>query len=141
MENPLQLEYYNTLRAGEEFFTRLDALRERPRENRPLLELYYQSLALGFEGKYFEYKDELAQLFAQLSKELAGDRDWTMDSVSPHWHPPPQQPAAPPRKPWRLRVAIGAVAVLLVFGAFHLWGQRKAQDASQNIRDTYQGMN
>jgi len=46
----LQLEYYDTRNAGEEFFERLDKLRSEQKEVR---EVYYLCLGLGFSGRYF----------------------------------------------------------------------------------------
>src|SRR5215813_3389050 len=53
----LQLEYYDTRNAGEEFFERLDRLRAEQKEVR---EVYYLCLGLGFSGRYFlGLEDEL----------------------------------------------------------------------------------
>ena len=54
---PLQVEYYDTRNAGEEFFERLDKLRSEQKEVR---EVYYLCLGLGFSGRYFlGIEDEL----------------------------------------------------------------------------------
>ncbi len=54
---PLQLEYYDTRNAGEEFFEHLDKLRSEQKEVR---EVYYLCLGLGFSGRYFlGLEDEL----------------------------------------------------------------------------------
>lgn len=47
---PLQLEYYQTRNAGEEFFQRLERLRP---EQHAVREMYYVCLGLGFSGQYF----------------------------------------------------------------------------------------
>jgi type IV/VI secretion system ImpK/VasF family protein len=47
---PLQLEYYQTRNAGEEFFERLERLRP---EQQAVREIYYVCLGLGFSGQYF----------------------------------------------------------------------------------------
>jgi hypothetical protein len=47
---PLQLEYYQTRNAGEEFFERLERLRP---EQHAVREIYYICLGLGFSGQYF----------------------------------------------------------------------------------------
>ena len=48
--SPLQLEYYQTRNAGEEFFERLERLRP---EQQAVREIYYVCLGLGFSGQYF----------------------------------------------------------------------------------------
>ena len=54
---PLQLEYFQTRNAGEEFFERLERLRPEQKEVR---EVYYLCLGLGFSGRYFlGLEDEL----------------------------------------------------------------------------------
>jgi type VI secretion system protein ImpK len=54
----LQRRYYNTSRAGEEFFEHLEKL---PPDADELRELYLTCLALGFRGRYF-HPDQDAQL-------------------------------------------------------------------------------
>jgi type VI secretion system protein ImpK len=54
---PLQLEYFQTRNAGEEFFERLERLRP---EQKDIREVYYLCLGLGFSGRYFlGLEDEL----------------------------------------------------------------------------------
>jgi type VI secretion system protein ImpK len=53
---PLQLEYYQTRNAGEEFFERLEQLGTAQQVVR---EVYYLCLALGFSGQYYHLEDEL----------------------------------------------------------------------------------
>ena len=54
---PLQLEYFQTRNAGEEFFERLERLRP---EQKAIREVYYLCLGLGFSGRYFlGLEDEL----------------------------------------------------------------------------------
>jgi type IV/VI secretion system ImpK/VasF family protein len=54
---PLQLEYFQTRNAGEEFFERLERLRP---EQKSIRDVYYVCLGLGFSGRYFlGLEDEL----------------------------------------------------------------------------------
>jgi type IV/VI secretion system ImpK/VasF family protein len=54
---PLQLEYFQTRNAGEEFFDRLERLRP---EQKTVRDVYYVCLGLGFSGRYFlGLEDEL----------------------------------------------------------------------------------
>lgn len=61
----LQRRYFNTLNAGEEFFTRLDDILEpaEPDETDPtarseILKVYGAALELGFRGKFFRVEDQ-----------------------------------------------------------------------------------
>jgi type VI secretion system protein ImpK len=54
LQNPLQLVFFRTMNAGEEFFLRLAALDNSAREVR---EVYDYCLALGFKGKYYQPGD------------------------------------------------------------------------------------
>ena len=87
---PLSLEYFNTNRAGEEFFDRLDAIRKRPDAHVDLLEIYLTCLTLGFEGKYaLADPRQLQQLIESSARELEQVRG-RPGALSPNWQPPPQ---------------------------------------------------
>jgi len=59
----LQVRYYNTTNAGEEFFERLNRLRS---DEKSVREVYYLCLSLGFRGRYHSDGDEF--LLEQLRK-------------------------------------------------------------------------
>jgi len=59
----LQVRYYNTTNAGEEFFERLNRLRS---DEKSVREVYYLCLSLGFRGRYHADGDEF--LLEQLRK-------------------------------------------------------------------------
>ncbi len=87
--NPLQAEIFKINVAGEEFFTRLDKLRANLDENRPVVEVYYDCLALGFEGRFKLFgREKLDALINDLSRELARGQGWNVDSLSPRWKRP-----------------------------------------------------
>lgn len=71
LREQLQRLHYNTTEAGEEFFTRLNALGLHQREVR---EVYYLCLALGFTGKFCKPGDEyqLEQVKTAQLKLLVG---------------------------------------------------------------------
>ncbi|WP_351190196.1 DotU family type IV/VI secretion system protein, partial [Shewanella sp. TB4-MNA-CIBAN-0142] len=50
--NPLQLDLFGSQIAGNEFFERLDGLREQGERRLPALEVYHYAMLLGFQGKY-----------------------------------------------------------------------------------------
>ena len=67
----LQRLYYSTVDAGEQVFTRLNALGPHQRE---VKEVYYLCLSLGFMGRYIHKGDEylLQQVQTSLLRELLG---------------------------------------------------------------------
>jgi type IV/VI secretion system ImpK/VasF family protein len=68
---PLQLEYYQTRNAGEEFFERLERLGP---EQPAVREIYYVCLGLGFSGQYFlglEDALKLAHIRHEQARRLA----------------------------------------------------------------------
>jgi len=52
LSKPLQLQLYNRFDAGEEFYSKLDAMLDEIQLNTEVLEVYYLCLTLGFKGKY-----------------------------------------------------------------------------------------
>lgn len=50
--NPLQLEYFGEITAGQRFFTQLDELRLTGELVIDALEIYYLCLEMGFQGQY-----------------------------------------------------------------------------------------
>jgi type VI secretion system protein ImpK len=74
---PLQLEYYQTRNAGEEFFEYLEQLGAT---QQAVWEVYYLCLALGFSGQYFlGLEDELK--LAQMRHEQARHLTHLVESV------------------------------------------------------------
>jgi type IV/VI secretion system ImpK/VasF family protein len=74
---PLQLEYYQTRNAGEEFFEHLEQLGATQQAIR---EVYYLCLALGFSGQYFlGLEDELK--LTQMRHEQARHLTLPVESV------------------------------------------------------------
>jgi len=72
---PLQLAYFSTNLAGQEFFEHLERLREDRDHRAAVLEVYYLCLALGFEGKFkLHGKRELQRLKNALAAELRETR-------------------------------------------------------------------
>jgi type VI secretion system protein ImpK len=70
-KEPLQLKYYQTLAAGENFFEKLNAL---GLQNNDAREVYYLCLAMGFMGRYCNVGDKflLEQLKTSNLKVLMG---------------------------------------------------------------------
>ncbi len=88
MANPLQMEYYSRFDAGEEFFTRLEDLRQRPKSHTSVLEIYYLCMAMGFEGKYqLHDKEKLRWIIEDTYNELRQVLGRPVEKLSPHGRP------------------------------------------------------
>lgn len=85
LAKPLQLEFFNRYDAGEEFFNRLEQLRQRPHYKANLLEIYYLCLALGFKGKYsFQSRDALQKIKEDTYADLLHTKGRSAQVLSPH---------------------------------------------------------
>jgi type VI secretion system protein ImpK len=113
--HPLQLEYYQTRNAGEEFFERLNQLGTAQQAVR---EVYYLCLALDFSGQYFlglEDELKLTQMRHEQARHLAQPVESAQDvekiTAQPYEvHPPIGRPVRYPLT----RLFLQAGLVLLV---------------------------
>jgi type VI secretion system protein ImpK len=89
LASPLQMELYNRYDAGEEFFKRLQQLRQRPQANLQALEIYYHCLVAGFKGKYHNSDPEaLRGLIEDIRAEIFRYRETRIpQTLSPHGKP------------------------------------------------------
>ena len=74
----LQVQYFHTTNAGEEFFSNLNAL--GPEQNQ-VREIYYLCLCMGFKGRYCKPEDK-AVLAKFREKELAAIRRHDQSSIT-----------------------------------------------------------
>jgi type VI secretion system protein ImpK len=82
---PLQLDYFKTNLAGQEFFARLDRIWEDRKNQAALLEVYYLCLLLGFEGKFKQQdKEKLYKLMNEIALELRESRSVAEYRLSPN---------------------------------------------------------
>lgn len=112
---PLQLEMFDRNDAGEEFFVRLDALREAPAEHADLLELYYLCLSLGFKGRYeFLPPAEHRELVRGVYRDLRRVPGMGEGPLAPHAEPAGRVAATVRRRvpPWAVLAVCGALAVI-----------------------------
>lgn len=110
LAQPLQFEMYERNDAGEEFFTRLDALRDRLTETGDVLEVYYLCLALGFRGRYeFLPPSEHRALVESVYSDLARTPGLAPAALAPHAQPTGRVVAA-------VRSRVPAWAVLATCG-------------------------
>ena len=70
---PLQMEYFNSFAAGEEFFTKIENYRNSTDKNMlGVLEVYYTCLSLGFRGMHADLQglEKLKNLISNIGREL-----------------------------------------------------------------------
>ena len=85
LTRPLQLELFDRFDAGEEFFTKLDRLRQHPLDNISLIRIYYLCLALGFRGKYQVLeREKIHQLIEEIYAEIVHLQRKPLHTLSPH---------------------------------------------------------
>ena len=116
LAQPLQLELYDRNDAGEEFFTRLDALRGAVSERADVLEVYYLCLALGFRGRYeFLPPGEHRDLVAGVYGDLARSPQLAPGPLAPHAEPAGRVAATVRHRvpAWAVLAACGALAVIV----------------------------
>ncbi|MCA8925536.1 MAG: type IVB secretion system protein IcmH/DotU [Planctomycetes bacterium] len=77
LAQPLQMQHFGSFNAGEEFYARLDAIRQsNDPQKLDVAEIFYLSLALGFRGRYggVQGLDMLRGLMNALMGELLAAR-------------------------------------------------------------------
>jgi type VI secretion system protein ImpK len=129
--NPLQKELFKLNVAGEKFYTDLDLLRQNREENRPVLEVFYACLVMGFEGRFkLLGRDKLEALIKALASDLMHGSEWKMENLSPDWRRPDDFPEAVGEGVPVWVTAMGVVGVvlimLLIFGAIAGLDSREA---------------
>jgi len=112
---PLQLHFFRENVAGEEFFTRLEAIRRDPRRAE-LARAYYLALAFGFQGRYRVRGGELELMgiVDGLARELARGRQTDAEILSPSGERPAGGLADARRAGPILAIAGGALLLALV---------------------------
>lgn len=87
---PLQLVFFGDQLAGENFFVKLEELRNQGSSRIQPLEVYYICLLLGFQGKYLiEGQEKLSYLVSRLGEEIAHHKG-KRSQFSPRWAIPDQ---------------------------------------------------
>jgi type VI secretion system protein ImpK len=85
LARPLQLEYFNRFDAGEEFFVKLDALRQRPQSMGQVLKVFHMCMSLGYRGKHqFLEREKIKTLIEETYAELYHGRGKDGNRISPH---------------------------------------------------------
>lgn len=85
---PLQLELFGDQLAGENFFVRLDELRQQGARRLAVLEVFHLCLLLGFQGRFMiEGSEKLGYLTDRLGDEIARHKG-RRAPFAPHGAPP-----------------------------------------------------
>ena len=110
----LQRKFYNTTRAGEELFTRLQELND---ETLQVRDVYYHCLALGFKGRYFasDLDGELDRIKKENLKMLKGNSSMLSTGGNLMGFFPDAYPHTPVNRLRRMpRIAISYVTFLMI---------------------------
>lgn len=121
LRNPLQLVFFKTMNAGEEFFSRLDGIDPSAREVR---EVYDYCLTLGFRGRYFHPNDadELGEVVRANLHCITGSGGVTFPGIFfPEAYPePPEGRGRRPRlMPFSWMTLAGIVLPVVVFAVLY----------------------
>ncbi len=117
MSRTLNSEFYGKADSGDEFFTRLNELRQRVQANADVIAVYYQCLVLGFKGRYFSKPDQLRIMTEDIYNSIRNltETHTNPDQIAPHPFPVEQQvEKAAAALPWRFIIP-AAVAILFIF--------------------------
>lgn len=114
LQRLLQLGYFNTNNAGEEFFDRLGAVRQDP-SRAEVLRVFYLVLLFGFRGKYAIRGGEvdLANTVEEVGRDLARFGHMRTPPMSPHGDRPKENVGGVRRHLPLVWMSIGA-AVLAI---------------------------
>ncbi len=116
----LEQEYFRKNIAGEEFFRRLEQIKES-KGRKDVLEIYYLCLTLGFEGRYFRTPEKLEEYIEELG-QILGLKG--MEKLAPNGEPSEKAIqrrgfGIPSWIPWAFAGA-GIVAVLVIFAVLRI---------------------
>lgn len=123
---------------GDQFFTILDTMLQRPAANLDMLELYHACLAVGFLGRARIAPDGRSQVEGRMTAihgALAGIRPRPETDLVPQWQ---GKPTPMPSVGWLVRAALFAAAaaalLLLIFLVLKLWLDSRDAPARAALR-------
>lgn len=130
---PLQLLRFNENTAGENFFRRLAMLETQPHRAH-VLQIYFLSMAVGFQGTYAVYGGEgLAPIYERVGARVAQASG--ADAISPHGEPRESRGILRAEAPL-VRLALGffgiALFVFIVLRVVLAW---QVSDATRPMHD------
>ena len=117
LSSPLQLTFFQTNTAGDDFFLRLEAHRQDPRRI-DVVRVYYMCLVLGFQGKYRVQggESQLQAIIERLASDLGKANLFGPELLSQHGDRPPGETPTGSRAALPIvGLAVGAVVIALVF--------------------------
>jgi type VI secretion system protein ImpK len=116
----LEQEFFRGNIAGEEFFRRLEQIKESE-DRTGVLKIYYMCLVLGFEGKYFRTPEKLEEYIGELSQILGlkGAEKLSQSGEAPKEAMPSRSHGIPAWVPW-IFAGAGIVIVLIAFAIFRM---------------------
>lgn len=127
--NPLQLDLFGSQIAGNEFFERLDGLREQGEQRLAALEVYHYAMLLGFQGKYrLEAPEKIRYLISRLGDEIEHLRG-NKNEFSPFWAIPDQiKHKLTSETPLWVILAVMAVLLSVIFATMWQFTDRFADN-------------
>jgi type VI secretion system protein ImpK len=122
--NSLLVLFHNETWGGEKVFQLMGKLAENVQGNRPLLELLYVVLALGFEGRFRVVENGQTQLDA-VRERLAGllrQGQTHEKALSPHWEGAPERAhRLSDGVPVWVLATVTVMVLALLWAGFKLW--------------------
>jgi type VI secretion system protein ImpK len=115
MGNMLQFHFFRENRAGDGFFTRLEAIRKDAHRTE-ILRVYYLCLVFGFKGRFRVRGGdlELMQLTEALQRELSKTYKFNTETLSPQGERPPESAVSAKRTLPLLAISAAAVVFALL---------------------------
>lgn len=135
MGAPLQLQFFGEHLAGENFFQRLQNLRQNPQANIDILEIYFLCLQLGFEGIYrLRGLENLLALQVDLRSQIEIVRG-TVDSLLSPQGLPQQNIIAKvgAQLPFWVIISVTAAILFFIYFGFAVAIDHQANMALRNI--------
>lgn len=133
----LQLHYFNETVAGENFFVKLQQLRNDPGRIE-VLEVYYLCLLFGFQGQYRVRggEVELANIIEGLQEELARAGALRDKPLAPHGEPPKEARGNVARSLPVVLIAVAMVVVsIIVYAGMRMGLDSRAEEVSDRIEE------
>jgi type VI secretion system protein ImpK len=122
LEKPLQMTYFDDFNAGEEFYVKLDQIRNSGDSGRfDVTEVYYLCLVMGFTGKYGDKRGEEQRriLIDRMAREISESRQGAQTALSPAWQQPATSGAGGTK--WWLRAPAWAPPAAVAVALLLLW--------------------
>ncbi len=136
LANPLQMELFGRYDAGEEFFRRLNELRQRPQVHAQVLEVFSLCLMLGYKGKYaYQETAALRGLVDDTKADLRRVKDGGRTGLllSPHGKPEDRLADVVYRDIPTWVIGASAAALCVLFFLIMSWLMTGSADTVKNI--------